>query len=365
MGEKTIVCGILDLTVRKEGLLVKEYSNAQGYIRGETEDLYSATKQAMDKYVEKVRNEEYPLFLRNDTFRVEKAENTKEYDYWARIPVSDVRGGIWVPIKPHQEISGDMDVHDSKIVRKEYGFELHLSVSFEVSSQTPESILSVDLGERVMATTVSSADNGTPEFHGRKVREIRRHHAWLRKRLQEKGPAKKVEEMSDKEKRKVGDILHKISRKIVDRADENSSLIVIGDLKGIGNGDTGKGGRMNRIANSMPYWKLTRMMEYKAKEEGLQVVKIDEKDTSRTCHKCGSENTSRPTQGKFTCNTCGLKDYNADLNGAKNILQRFLAYTVGNGASVNKPITKVYSEKHKMGNLEKVLGSSLLTSGTS
>ncbi len=61
--EKTIVCRILDLTVRKMGLLVKEYSNAQGYIRGETDDLYSATKQAMDKYVKKVQNEEYPLSL--------------------------------------------------------------------------------------------------------------------------------------------------------------------------------------------------------------------------------------------------------------------------------------------------------------
>ncbi len=257
-----------------------------------------------------------------------------------------------------------MNVHDSKIVWKEYGFELHLSVSFEVSSQTPESILAVDLGERVMATTVSSADNGKPKFRGRKVRGIRRHYAWLRKRLQEKGPVKKVLEMSDKEKRKVEDILHEISRNIVDRAGENNSLVIIGNLRGMGNGDTGKGKRMNRIANSMPYWKLTRMIEYKAEEKGLRVVKVNESDTSKTCHKCGSENTTRPTQGKFTCNTCGLEDYNADLNGAKNILQRFLAYMVRNGASVNRPITKAYSKKHKIDRLEKVLGSSLLTSET-
>ena len=363
--EKTIVCRILDPTDRKRGLLVKEYSNAQGYIRGETEDLYSATKQAMDRYVERVQNEEYPLFLRNDTFRVERAEGTKEFDYWARIPISGVWGGIWVPIKPHQEISEDMNVHDSKIVRKEYGFELHLSVSFEVSSRTPETILSVDLGERVMATTVLSADNGSPSFWGRNIREVRRHYAWLRKRLQEKGLTQKLEEMSDGEKRKVEDILHKISRRIVDRAGENDSLVIIGDLKGLGNKDTGKGRRMNRIVNSMPYRKLTRMIEYKAGEKGLRVVKVNERDTSKTCHKCGSENTSRPTQGKFTCNTCGLEDYNADLNGAKNILQRFLAYMVRNGASVNRPITEAYSKKHKIENLKKVLGSPLLTSETS
>ncbi|KXA88498.1 hypothetical protein AKJ57_06835, partial [candidate division MSBL1 archaeon SCGC-AAA259A05] len=232
--EKTIKCRILEPTDRKKGLLIKEYSNAQGYIRGETEDLYSATKQAMDKYVEKVQNENYPLFLRNDTFRVEKAEDTEEFDYWAKVPISGVWGGIWLPIRPHEGIRKDMDIHDSKIVWKEYGFELHLSVSFEVPFQAPESILAVDLGERVMATTVLWPSNGNSKFHGRKVREVRRHYAWLRKRLQEKGLNKKVKEMSDKEKRKVEDILHKVSRKIVDRAGRENSLIVIGDLKGIG-----------------------------------------------------------------------------------------------------------------------------------
>ncbi len=248
-----------------------------------------------------------------------------------------------------------MNIHDSKIVWKEYGFELHLSVSFEVSFQTPESILFVDLGERVMAATVSTANNGNPKFHGRGVRGIRRHYNWLRKRLQEKGLNKKVEEMSDEEKRKVMDILHKISRKIVNRANENNSLIVIEDLKNIRNRDTGKGKTMNRIVNSMPYWKLTKMIEYKGKEKGIQVVKVNERDTSKTCHKCGSKNTSRPTQGRFDCKTCGLENYNADLNGAKNILQRFLAYMVGNGAFVNKPITEAYMKKEG-GSSEQVLG---------
>ncbi len=101
--EKTIVCRIWKPTNRKKGLLIKELCNANGYIRGGTEDLYSATKQAMDKYVEKTQNDEYPLFLRNDTFKVEKADETEEFDYWAKIPIAGVWGGVLVPIKPHQE----------------------------------------------------------------------------------------------------------------------------------------------------------------------------------------------------------------------------------------------------------------------
>ncbi len=361
--EKTIICRIQNLTKRKKGLLIKEYTNAQGYLKGDTDDLYSATKQAMDKYTEKVKeSKEYPLHLRNDTFKVEEAENTEEFDYWAKIPVSDAWGGIWVPIKPHKEIEDDMKVLDSKIVWKPYGFELHLSVSLDVNFQVPRNVLSVDLGERVMATTVSSADNGNPEFHGKQIRGIRRHHNHLRKKLQQKELTKKVNEIKDKEKRKVEEELHKISKKIVNKANDVNAIIVLGDLKGLGNKDTGEGKTMNRIVNTMPYYKLTRMIEYKAKDRGVQVVKVDERNTSKTCHRCGSLNTVRPTQGRFVCKSCGLQDYNADLNGAKNILYRFLAYMVGNGASVNRLITKAFIEKNDVEVSEKVLGNPFLTS---
>ncbi|OKY77227.1 MAG: hypothetical protein BTN85_1875 [Candidatus Methanohalarchaeum thermophilum] len=164
--EKTITCRILEPTKRKKGLLTKEISNANGYIRGQTDDLYSATKQAMKKYIQKDKLKEqhtYPLFLRNDTFRVEEAKNTKEFDYWAKIPISNVYGGIWVPIKPHEPIKEEHEIKDSKVVWKPYGFELHLSISFEVKPQSPKNILAIDLGERVMAATVSTADNGNPK----------------------------------------------------------------------------------------------------------------------------------------------------------------------------------------------------------
>ncbi|OKY77947.1 MAG: IS605 OrfB-like transposable element containing RNAse H-like and Zn finger domain [Candidatus Methanohalarchaeum thermophilum] len=87
------------------------------------------------------------------------------------------------------------------------------------------------------------------------------------KDCKKEGLNKEVKEISDKEKRKVEDVLHKVSRDIVDEAENNNSLIVIGELKGIGNRDTGNGKTMNRIVNSMPYWKLTNMIEYKAKEK--------------------------------------------------------------------------------------------------
>ncbi|OKY77634.1 MAG: hypothetical protein BTN85_0102 [Candidatus Methanohalarchaeum thermophilum] len=99
--KKPSFAGYWSLQKEKKGLLIKELCNANGYLRGETNDLYSATKQAMDKYIDKNKLKEkhtYPLFLRNDTFRVEKAKNTNEFSYWAKIPVSGVWGGVGVPI---------------------------------------------------------------------------------------------------------------------------------------------------------------------------------------------------------------------------------------------------------------------------
>ncbi|OKY77632.1 MAG: IS605 OrfB-like transposable element containing RNAse H-like and Zn finger domain [Candidatus Methanohalarchaeum thermophilum] len=153
--------------------------------------------------------------------------------------------------------------------------------------------------------------------------------------------------------------MHNVSREIVGRADEEGALVVLGDLKGLGNRDTGRGNRMNRISNTMPYYKLTKMIIYKAKEKGIGVIKVSERLTSVTCHRCGSENTDRPTQARFDCNTCGLKNYNADLNGAKNILYRSFAYMAGDGAVVNQPKTKASIEKQDY-DTEKVLGSPFL-----
>lgn len=49
-------------------------------------------------------------------------------------------------------------------------------------------ILAIDMGERNPATAVLMAPGSSvkPVFYGREVRGIRRHHAWLRTRLQEK-----------------------------------------------------------------------------------------------------------------------------------------------------------------------------------
>lgn len=247
-------------------------------------------------------------------------------------------------MKPHREIKEEWGIKDSKIVKKDDYFELHISVRFEVESrQDFSNVLAVDLGESTYATAVLSSDD-RPRFYGEDIRGIRRHYSYLRRKLQKKGLIDDVERIGQKESRIVKHRIHEISKEIVETAVKNQAVIVLGDVKEVG-GDTGKGKRMNRIANNWAVGKLRRFIQYKAQEKGIPVILVDEAYTSQTCHRCKEvENTKRPSQGRFKCENCGLDHYNADVNAAKNILDRFSAYMVENGAAVNQPETQASKE---------------------
>jgi putative transposase len=337
---KTIKAKILHLTKIKEKLLSEEYENLQKYLCGEkTVRLYSANKQQAKRYYKKIKpNKEYPLSIRKDLIKIEK-RNTKIAKYWVRIPVVGRRGGIWVAIKPHNDILSDYEIGESKVFRKNGEWYIHITVSKEVElKENYAYILAVDIGERVMACVCGTWNSLKPIFYGKEVRGIRRHYAWLRRRLQEKKLLKKVKQIGNKERRIVNDLLHRISKEIVNLAKEHNAIIVMGNLKGIRKSAQNKGERVRRIVNSWAYFRLQKYIEYKALWEGIKVIYIDERRTSITCHRCGAKG-KRKSQGCFECPNCRLRDFNADLNGARNILKRFSAYMVENGAVVNQPLT--------------------------
>jgi len=155
--EKTIVAKIRtdELTQTKREALDYEFSEFQAYIRGDDDaDLYSATKQAADAYIdtENLRGDhEYPWFIRNDVFNIEQ-HDTELADWWMKIPVSQVYGGVNVPINPHEPIPDDSEVKDSKIVKEDDEYYAHLSVKQSVELQDEyDGVLAVDLGSRWVA----------------------------------------------------------------------------------------------------------------------------------------------------------------------------------------------------------------------
>ena len=338
---KTIRCKVWKATETKRSILEAEYDNLQLYLQTGIDDgLYSANKQQADRYYKKLKKgKQYPISLRNDLIRIEK-KDTKLVSYWVRVPVAGRRGGLWLPAKPHFEFPDEFTISESKLIKKKDGFYIHVTIQKDIEQKTScSSILAIDLGERVIATVCNSLDM-RPMFMGREVRGVRRHFAWLRKRLGEKKLLSEIKRIGQKEQRVVEAYLHEISHKIVSVACTSDSVIVLGDLKGIRSAAKGKGKRFNRIVSNMPYYRLTQMIEYKAKWAGIPVLKLNERGTSKTCSVCGSEG-KRPYQGLFRCNECSYQA-NADFNGSKNILKRATEYISAAGVLANMPTTEPF-----------------------
>jgi len=70
--------------------------------------------------------------------------------------------------------------------------------------------------------------------------------------------------------------------------------------------------------------KFTQILRYKAESEGVKVIKVPSKDTTRKCSRCGYINKVKLGQSIYRCDSCGLI-INRDLNAATNILKIGLA----------------------------------------
>lgn len=356
--KKTIKCKIHGLTNIKKQILTDEYNKYQKICQEisevvnndylpdrpfkmfKTPDRYCAYVLGAIKIMSKKKQfdklNKQPLYLVNNKFSVIENQ-TKISKHWLKLPTKQKRGGIWLPIiipRKYEDLL-NLKICDSKITKNKNNWFLNLVVRKEVELQKSYSnIITMDLGERVIATVCGSFDNHRPTFYGRDIRGIRRHYAWLRKRLGKKKLLKVIKRIEHTEQRKVKDRLFKIARHINNLAEETDSVIVLGNLKGIRK--SAKGRQMNRIVSHMPYYKLTEMITHMANWNGRQVIKVNERGTSHTCSKCGSEG-KRPYQGLFKCLSCGYQA-NADYNGAKNILKRSGEYISFDGVEPIQPL---------------------------
>jgi len=286
LSTQVIKAGVLNLTSSKKEALDHEYEGFQWWMQfGIDKDILSQHKRAKGWFYEKnkINYKDYPLVVPSGQVWFRKKE-TKLTPFWIKISVRKRKGiGIWLPIKPHKPLPDFKYLKDSLLIKNKKGnYELRLVFQYDVPEINYKNILAVDLGDKNMATACGSFAL-KPIFYGRNIRGIRRHYSYLRKRLGNKKLLKKIKDVDDKEKRIIAQELHKISNEIVNLAKATKSVIVIGNLKGIRKASRGR--RFNRIVHSMPYYKLTTMITYKAKQHGIQVIKIAEAYTSKHIEK--------------------------------------------------------------------------------
>ena len=117
---------------------------------------------------------------------------------------------------------------------------------------------------------------------------------------------------------------HSLAKHIVERCVEKEvGQINVGKLAGVRETENGESKNWGKHGNlDLHGWAFDRfsnILEYKAKVEGIEVVEVSERDTSKTCCVCGRKDDSqRVERGLYVCEDHD-DAFNADVNGAENI----------------------------------------------
>ena len=123
-----------------------------------------------------------------------------------------------------------------------------------------------------------------------------------------------------RERNRVGQRLHRVSKGLVAAAAERRAAIVLEELRLPRGGGRGPG--MRRRLSSWPQGELHRQIAYKALAAGVPLIKVNPAWTSKTCPACGARRRDRVGQD-FVCHVCDWemdRQHNAGLNILKSAL---------------------------------------------
>ena len=175
--------------------------------------------------------------------------------------------------------------------------------------------IGVDLGIKNIAVD----SDGIVHFSSM-VNNVRHRHRRLRTKLQaacSTSAKRTLKRLSGKESRFAKDINHCISKKLVAKAKDTKQALAREDLTGIRMRITVSRSR-HATLSSWSFSQLRAFTEYKALREGIPVICVDPRNTSRTCPACGHiDKHNRMTQRLFSCVVCGfagLADHIAAIN---------------------------------------------------
>jgi len=200
---------------------------------------------------------------------------------------------------------------------------LHASMQKQTDETPTEStakhstVLGVDLGVNNLAVTSTGTFWSAAEFN-----HWRREYEQRRSDLQQCGSRYAHENIQSVGRTETGRFeiyLHSVANELIEEAIETAcSHIVFEDL--------------THIREEIPeatwqhVWAFRRLygyVEYKALEQGVEVVQVDPRNTSNRCSTCGFTHPDNRHGEEFACQQCGYENH-ADYNAAKNIGLQYL-----------------------------------------
>ncbi|SEP99956.1 putative transposase, partial [Ectothiorhodospira magna] len=125
------------------------------------------------------------------------------------------------------------------------------------------------------------------------------------------------------------DFQHKLSRQIVD----DNQAVIVETLK-VKN--MMKNARLAKHIGDASWYALTTKLDYKAKEQGKHLVKIDPWfASSKTCHVCQHKRDAMPLNVRsWECPACHTQ-HDRDINSALNIKHQGIVKLKAEGLSVS------------------------------
>ena len=230
-------------------------------------------------------------------------------------------------------------VSDIKMIKiKNKGKEVEMNIVYEKEeneASKAENIMAIDLGINNIVACTNKENMDMLLVSGREAKSKNKYINEKVKNLQQikmkmvgnkkYKDTKQIKRLRKKRNDYMNTFMHKVSRMVIEYAIKNKcSKIVIGDLKNIK-----QNMNYNKDFVQIPLEQLVKKIEYKAKIEGIEVVKISERYTSGVSaidrEEVNKENYNkkrRKYRGLFITNAG--KEINADINGSLNILRKYI-----------------------------------------
>jgi putative transposase len=240
----------------------------------------------------------------------------------------------------------------------------HVSIQTERSENPASSATAIGAADRGITNFLATADGGLVSplnAHRQALRRLRRYQRNCARKVEAQkkvvgivSPVPKgirlpvsnrlakararLARYSAKIARQRQDFLHKLSHVLAERHAafvledlrvKNMSRSAKGDAVTPGTNVRQKAG-LNRSILDQGWSEFARQLRYKLEWRGGQLVLINPRNTSRTCHCCGYTDEKNRHGEQFRCLACGHQDH-ADINAAKNILAAGHAVLAGNG----------------------------------
>ncbi len=313
-------------------------------------DLSGYAKNALKKYVPQLcggsydadeLHDEHPVRFTNEGVRLDhKPQNAVEW--YVKVPHHDDYH-LWIPAQPNPEqrswveavLAGDADMGECRLFNRDGEWFLHMVATREVEQRPTDSVsdetpIGVDIGESALLTVCHRDERGTPTAptlwndEGKEVRRLRKTYFTATKRLQERKSERIAESFGDRLWRQIDHILHSVTDAVVEHAaSAENPVLILEDLTHIRE-SMGYGAYMNRRLHGWSFAKMHAQLCYKAAERGIPVEAVNPAYTSKTCHVC-DETGYRPEQAEFRCTNdeCWVSEYQADVNAALNIADRY------------------------------------------